>query len=216
MRIQLAAGERSSRRKPVRPDGEGGSLSREKGSFIPSFELLFAEHKDLVYRVALRFLGSPEDAEDATQEVFTKVWKNLDAFHQESSHKTWIYRIAVNTAIDHRRKPWKRINQQSAGTAESIANDLAIPQFVNHENAERRLLAGEKAAQVGKAIARLRPHLKDVFVLKEVEEMSYEEISSALGLSLGTISSRLNRAKKALQESLGRLVHGPTLAGAGA
>src|SRR5215510_3718536 len=65
-----------------------------------SFEELFAEYYPLVYGIGLKFTGSPEDAEDITQEVFTKVWKNLEAFNHNSSFKTWIYRIAVNVCID--------------------------------------------------------------------------------------------------------------------
>src|SRR3990172_9218688 len=66
-----------------------------------TFESLFAEYQPLVYGVGLRFLGNHQDAEDATQEVFTKVWKSLKAFNRHSSLKTWIYRIAINTCIDH-------------------------------------------------------------------------------------------------------------------
>ncbi len=177
------------------------------------FDRLFAEHHDLVYGIGLRILGTHEDAEDVTQEVFTKVWRGLETFNHASSPKTWIYRIAVNTAIDHGRKPWKKIDVQSTALEADSADHVDPPQLVNQETAEARLLAREKVVTLSQAIARLRPHLKDVFVLKEVEELSYDEISSILGLSMGTISSRLNRARKALQESLSALTSGRGLAG---
>ena len=183
---------------------------------MPDFESLFAEYQPMVYSVGLRYLGTHQDAEDATQEVFTKVWKNLKAFNRCSSLKTWIYRIAINTCIDHGRKPWKRIDGRSVNSSETVAEQELAAQFVIEETAEVQVLAEELCAQVRKAVARLRPHLRHVFVLKEVEEMSYDEISSLLGLSTGTISSRLHRAKKALQESLAGFMNGPALAGAGA
>ncbi len=183
---------------------------------LPSFDRLFDEFRPLVYRLGLRLLGTPEDAEDATQEAFTKIWRSLDSFNNESSLKTWIYRIAINTCIDFgrrsRRKP--EMPPVALERRNSEENDRILPPV--DETAERRLLAKERAAHIRNAILLLRPHLKDVFLLKEVEEMSYDEISLALDLSIGTISSRLNRAKKALQESLKALVNRPTLAGAGA
>src|SRR5512135_1921493 len=83
----------------VHPQGQPSSL--------PSFEALFSEYQPLVKSVARRFLGSPQDAEDAAQEIFTKVWRNLGSFNHNSSLRTWIYRIAVNTCIDYSRKPWR-------------------------------------------------------------------------------------------------------------
>lgn len=167
----------------------------------PSFDEIFSEHRGAVYALALRFLGSPEDAEDVTQEVFTKVWRNLDSFNSNSSVKTWIYRIAINSCVDHRRKPWKRLCTLHADLRGSMEEGSARPMMNAPADAEHHLLAVEKADQVRRAIRRLKPHLKAVLVMKELEEMSYDEISSRLGLSTGTISSRLNRARKALEEA---------------
>jgi len=167
-----------------------------------SFDGLFAEYRPMVYAIGLRILGTHEDAEDVTQEVFTKVWKSFGAFNHGSSLKTWIYRIAVNTSIDHGRKPWKKIDLKATQITIEGEDGPEDALFVDAETAEVRLLAQEKVVTLEKAIGSLRPHLKDVFVLKELEEMSYDEISSVLGLSMGTIGSRLNRARKALQESL--------------
>ncbi len=175
-----------------------------------SFDDLYAEYRPLVLRIAVRILGSADEAEDVAQEVFTKVWKGIKDFNHEASLKTWIYRIAVNTCLDHSRKPWKQ-----SGVADTRLDDVlwqieGSGRLSIDDTAERRLLAREKSALLRKGVARLKPHLKAVLVMKELEEMSYEEISSHLGLSLGTISSRLNRARKALQETLESLT--PALA----
>ncbi len=166
-----------------------------------SFDELYAEYRPLVLRIAVRVLGSADDAEDVAQEVFTKVWRGIKGFNHEASLKTWIYRIAVNASLDHSRKPWKQ-----TGAADTRLDDVlwqieGSGRLSIYDTAERRLLAREKSALLRKAVTKLKPHLKAVLVMKELEEMSYEEISSRLGLSLGTISSRLNRARKALQET---------------
>lgn len=168
---------------------------------IPTFEELFSEYQPLVHGIALKFTGSPEDAEDVTQEVFTKIWKNLEAFKFQSTLKTWIYRIAMNSCIDYSRKPWKRHGQRNTGLDDALEEGEEKVHLSDDDTAERKLLAKEKATQVRRAITRLRPHLRAVLVLKDLEEMSYDEISDILGVGLGTISSRLNRARKALQES---------------
>jgi RNA polymerase sigma-70 factor, ECF subfamily len=182
-------------------ESEGAEDARVPGS-VPEFEQIFAEHHSAVYRLALRFLGRPEDAEDVTQEVFTKVWRNLPAFNGDSSVKTWVYRIAINCCIDFGRKPWRRFSELNSSLSGGLEQEKVHSFVVDGIDAERRLIAEEKAANLRKAITRLKPHLKSVLVMKELEELSYDEISATLNLSMGTISSRLNRARKALQEAL--------------
>ena len=189
------------------------SLSEGSGQAW-SFDRLFTEFHPLVYSVGLRVLGTHEDAEDVAQEVFTKVWKSYEGFNHNSSLRTWIYRITLNTCIDHRRKPWNKIDLQATVIDGLDDRDSTQASLVSEATAERNLLEKEKAATLSKAIGKLRPHLKDVFILKELEDKSYDEISSILGLSMGTISSRLNRARKALQESLQVLGGSPGFAAA--
>jgi len=168
----------------------------------PSFEELFHHYHSLVYGIGFKFTGNQEDAEDVTQEVFTKVWRSLHDFNYNSSLKTWIYRITLNICIDHSRKPWKKYGQGNAGPEQNLERSEQDRVPSDEESAESKLLVKETVAQVRKAITRLRPHLKSVLVLKDLEGLSYNEISSVLGLSLGTISSRLNRARKSLQAAL--------------
>lgn len=205
----------ASLRVSTEPGIECPKMSQRQKFFHPNnFDRLFAEYHDMVHGIGLRILGTHEDAEDVTQEVFTKVWRSIDNFNHASSPKTWIYRIAVNTAIDHGRKPWKKVDLCGNPPGCEGEENANLPLLVNRETAEGRLLAREKEATLSRAIERLRPHLKDVFVMKELQELSYDEISAILGLSMGTISSRLNRARKALQESLRSLTRARGLAGA--
>jgi RNA polymerase sigma-70 factor (ECF subfamily) len=180
---------------------EDAEESRVPGS-VPEFEQIFAEHHSAVYRLALRFLGRPEDAEDVTQEVFTKVWRSLPAFNGDSSVKTWVYRIAINCCIDFGRKPWRRFSELNSSLSGGLEEEKVHPLLSEGVDAERKLIADEKVAHLRHAITRLKPHLKSVLVMKELEELSYDEISATLNLSMGTISSRLNRARRALQEAL--------------
>lgn len=186
----------------VSPAVESGVQPAAPRQGEPTFEKLFVEYHSLVFGVALKFTGRPEDAEDITQEVFTKVWRNLGAFQYDSSIKTWIYRIAMNACIDHSRKPHKRFAGRFTGlqTASDEGEGLELP--CGGPDAEGELLSREKALHIRKAVSRLKPHLKAVLVLKDLEGMSYEEISSVLGIGLGTISSRLNRGRRALQNLL--------------
>jgi len=167
----------------------------------PTFEEMFAEYRPLALRVALRIMCNADDAEDVAQGVFTKVWRGIDEFNHESSLKTWIYRITVNACLDNARKPWRRFDLDGAPLEDMLRQPVANGNLRHHQTAERNLLVKEKSVLLQRAIGRLKPHLKAVFIMKEIEEMSYEQISSRLGLSLGTISSRLNRARKALQEA---------------
>jgi RNA polymerase sigma-70 factor (ECF subfamily) len=177
-------------------------VREEGGTPSPTFEELFADYRQLVHNICLKFTGSPEDAEDITQEVFTKIWRNLDDFQQQSSLRTWIYRIAMNTCIDYSRMPWRRFGHRKSALDEMMEQaDPAV--FASGEaTAERKLLEEEKARQLRKAVTCLKPHLRAVLILKDLEELSYEDISAVLGIGVGTISSRLNRARRALQEAL--------------
>lgn len=108
----------------------------------------------------------------------------------------------MNSCIDYSRKPWKRIKKRSKGLDDAMEEGGDRVRLSDDDTAESRLLAKEEVAQVRRAITRLRPHLRAVLILKDLEEMSYDDISQILGVGIGTVSSRLNRAHKALQESL--------------
>lgn len=140
-------------------------------------------------------LDDPHDAEDAAQDVFIKAYWNLKNFTHDASLYTWLYRIAVNTCIDHQRKPFfeSLFKWSPEGEAQTIDHASEAP-------SPERLFASKQMAQaLQKSLKKLSPKLRAVIILKEVEELSYEEIAEMLDISLGTVKSRIYRARDELR-----------------
>ena len=164
---------------------------------IDAFETLLGLYQNKVYGLALRMCGSEEDAWDAAQEAFLAAWRALPGFRGESGFSTWLYRLTANAAIDCLRREKKRRGELSIEGGElplSLPDAGPSPQ----EAAE----GGELRAAVNAALARLTDQHRTVLILRELQELSYEEIAGALGLDLGTVKSRISRARKALRKIL--------------
>lgn len=162
-----------------------------------AFRRLFERHKDRVYSVALYFFGGDEaTAADVTQQVFLKLFTGISQFKGEAEFTTWLYRLTTNACVDEQRKR-RRVQQFGEGAE--------WPEPHEKRTQEERLARAEVARTVGRAVAALKPKLRVVMLLKYFEEMSYEEIAGALGLSKGTVASRLNRGHKVLARKLGHL-----------
>jgi RNA polymerase sigma-70 factor (ECF subfamily) len=162
-----------------------------------AFRRLFERHKDRVYSVALYFFGGDEaTAADVTQQVFLKLFTRIRQFQGESEFTTWLYRLTTNACVDEQRKR-RRVQQ--------LGEDVELPEPRERRAQEERLARAEVAHSVKRAVASLKPKLRVVMLLKYFEEMSYEEIAGALGLSKGTVASRLNRGHKVLARKLGHL-----------
>ena len=162
-----------------------------------AFRLLFENHKDRVYSVALYFFGGDEaTACDVTQAVFLKLFTRITQFQGESEFTTWLYRLTTNACVDELRKR-RRFLQFGEGA------DVREPHGTrSHDDA---LASAEAAREVKRAVAALRPKLRVVMLLKYFEELSYEEIAAIVGCSKGTVASRLNRGHKILARKLGHL-----------
>jgi RNA polymerase sigma-70 factor (ECF subfamily) len=162
-----------------------------------AFRRLFERHKDRVYSVALYFFGGDEaTAADVTQQVFLKLFTRIKQFHGEAEFTTWLYRLTTNTCVDEHRKR-RRVQQFGEG--------VEMPEPRERKTQEDRLARAEVKRAVERAVAALKPKLRVVMLLKYFEEMSYEEIAGVLGLSKGTVASRLNRGHKVLARKLGHL-----------
>ena len=162
-----------------------------------AFRRLFERHKDRVYSVALYFFGGDEaTAADVTQQVFLKLFTRIKQFQGESEFTTWLYRLTTNACVDEQRKR-RRVQQFGEG--------FEMPEPRGRRTQEERLERTEVRRSVERAVAALKPKLRVVMLLKYFEEMSYEEIAGVLGLSKGTVASRLNRGHKVLARKLGHL-----------
>lgn len=187
-----------------RPMQEDDELIRNFLSDNPeAFDRLVIKHKDMVFNLCFRIIGDYDDANDCAQETFIKVYNSLKTFRFESSFTTWLYRIAVNTcrnrisSSDSRiRKKMVRINNPGGAGSDPIEiRDCSFDPDVMFENNERTRL-------VHNAIDALPGDLKILIVLRDLEGNSYEEISEMTGVNLGTVKSRLARARHLLRETL--------------
>jgi RNA polymerase sigma-70 factor (ECF subfamily) len=163
-----------------------------------AFSALVAMHKTKIFNLAFGLTRDREVSDDLTQDVFIKAWTSLGSFRGRSEFGTWLYRIAVNRVRDEQRKrkrAWKEVSLEETG--ERAAEPSADP---SPEEAER--IEEEKRALVREAIATLPKKHQVVLALRDIEGLSYEEISSVLKLPPGTVESRLHRARKKLREKL--------------
>ncbi|MCS7187163.1 MAG: sigma-70 family RNA polymerase sigma factor [Armatimonadetes bacterium] len=147
----------------------------------------------LAFRIAYRILRNKEDAEDAAQEAFVQVYRSLPTFQHRSNFRTWFYRIVVRVAMAH-------LSSESAEPLEESAEAEILE--CAREDPEKILLAREREQLLDWAIQQLPPDWRAVLVLREIEGLSYAEIAEILGIPIGTVESRLFRARKKLRQIL--------------
>ena len=171
-----------------------------------AYEILIHRYQQPVYSLVCRLMNDPGDTPDIVQEVFLKVFRNVGAFRGNSSLKTWIYRIAVNEAYNHRRWFCRHQRQEVAlGSEEGTPNyagGMTDPGRSPFEQAADH----ETRALVEQALEKLNPKFRAAVVLRDIEDLSYEDIATVLDVSLGTVKSRIMRGREALRRVLeGRL-----------
>jgi RNA polymerase sigma-70 factor (ECF subfamily) len=178
-----------------------------------AYEELIERFQTPVYNLAWRLLSDPSDASDVVQEVFLKIFRNVDNFRGDSTLRTWVYRIAVNES--HNRRRWLvRHRRGETGLEETFEDsetrerplmDSGETPFEFTMNREAQLLLEE-------GLASINPVFRAALVLREIEEMSYEEISEILQVSMGTVKSRILRGREALRRYLAnRLEPAPSM-----
>lgn len=162
-----------------------------------AFGQLVRIHENKVYHLALRMCGNAEDACDIAQDAFLAAWRGLPSFRGESGFSTWLYRLVSNTAIDHLRRTRHQRGNVSLDD-EELHLDAADPAPSPQESAEEEDLK----SLVQDGLNRLGDDHRTVLVMREVQELSYEEIAHTLSIDLGTVKSRLARARGALRKIL--------------
>lgn len=177
-----------------------------------AYETLIQRFQQPVYNLVCRLLADSSDGPDIVQEVFLKIFRNIRSFRGTSSLKTWVYRIAVNEAHNHRR--WfSRHQKQEVGfnrdeNARGYEDSLQDPGRSPFD----LTLDHETRALVEESLAKLNPNFRAAVVLRDIEDLSYEEIALVLDISLGTVKSRIMRGREALRKILeGRLEPEPSL-----
>jgi RNA polymerase sigma-70 factor (ECF subfamily) len=175
-------------------------ISRFQGGDQAAFDEIVLRHQDRIYGLCRRMLGSPQDAEDAAQDTFLKAYQNLGSFEPRASLSTWLYRIAMNTCIDRSRKPvfgslFRRSPEGEELMIEPPSQDPSPERLAEAKQQDRALWQG---------LGRLSPKLRAAILLKELEGLSYEQIAEVFGISLGTVKSRISRAREELLEQMER------------
>jgi RNA polymerase sigma-70 factor, ECF subfamily len=181
--------------------GEAALIARCAAGDEAACAELVAAHQRMVYGLALNLLGDRDEALDLSQEVFLRVFRTLSSFGGRSALRTWIYRIAVNQARN-RRRWWSRRRR-----SDQVSLDEHVLKFGDVESKQdilpdRLLASKETAAKIWQALERLPFDQRTALILREVDGLRYEEIAFTLGVAVGTVKSRLTRARQALRADL--------------
>jgi RNA polymerase sigma-70 factor (ECF subfamily) len=177
-------------------------IERAKTGDRPAFRELVERHQRRAFAIALGLVRDENDAKEIVQEAFLRVYRGLDAFNGQSSFFTWLYRIVTNLSIDLMRKPARREAEFDDGR--EIKDELDIPLLARIDGADPQdvVRRGEIRIRIQSALDALPPYHRGVILMREIEGMSYEEMAQAMGVSKGTIMSRLFHARQKLQRAL--------------
>lgn len=176
-------------------------ISRLKSGDAIAFRELVESRQNLVFNTVIGFLQNTEDAEDVTQDVFVKIFESIGQFKGESALSTWVYRVAVTTALEflRRKKRKKRFGFLSPILGENNELTVELPDF-HHPGVT--LDNREKASMLFKAIKQLPENQQTAFILNKVEGLSYQEVAEIMKTSLSAVESLLHRAKTNLKDLL--------------
>jgi RNA polymerase sigma-70 factor (ECF subfamily) len=184
---------------------ERSLLRRLRNRDERAFRELIEAHRDRVYNICFRMLGNRHESEDVAQEVFITVFKQIDTFREEAKFSTWLYRVAVNHCKNRIKYLARRFDKARDELDEQGTNGTPIGAPV--PNAPDRALEGAQMEKLMQdAIAALEEDQRIVVVLRDVEDLSIEEICEITGLPDGTVKSRLHRARLVLRKKLARHV----------
>ncbi len=172
-----------------------------------AFDLLVKKYQHRIMNVLSRYLNNPDDVQDITQEAFIKAYRALPTFRGDSAFYTWLYRIAINTAKNHLVAQSRRPTQGLVDNQEAEQYDSA--DLLRENATPERLLHKEQVQEViTKAFEELPEDLRMAISLRELEGMSYEEIADAMDCPIGTVRSRIFRAREAIDKKLEPLLNG--------
>jgi RNA polymerase sigma-70 factor (ECF subfamily) len=170
-------------------------VKKAKNGDTQAFGELVIKHQVFAYNLALRALGNPDEAQDATQEAFLKVWQALPGFREESQFRTWLYRIVINQCYN--RRPM--LKREVAAISLEPGDDWISSEF---NGPESLAVVSERKALLQKAVDELPSSYRLMVMLRFQQDLAYEEIASVMNLPLGTVKTGLFRARALLRQSL--------------
>jgi len=198
---------------------ESALIQELKAGSEDAYAWLVAEFHQPVYSLVYRILTDPADAADTTQDVFLKIFRGMKHFHGESSLKTWIYRIAIHEA-SNRRRWWFRhksketsVDQNEGGSEQYSLSDAKAALVDRHKSPFETVADHEIQARVEQELRNVPEPYRTAVVLRDIEDLSYEQIAEITQTSLGTVKSRITRGREALRKLLADYVKevGPEL-----
>lgn len=167
-----------------------------------AFDTLVRMYQNKIINIAYGMLQSREDAYDVAQEVFIKLYRKIGSFTGESALDTWLYRVTVNASLDALRKQGRRVRTVPLEAQSEDDETYELPVADSRSSPEEAALAQERRREITDAISRLSEKYRSVLILREFEDLDYEQIAKVLGISVGTVKSRLNRAREKLRNLL--------------
>ncbi len=177
-------------------------VARAQGGDKQAFNLLVEKYQRKLARLLSRFIPDPAEVEDVTQEAFIKAYRALPAFRGDSAFYTWLYRIGINTAKNYLMAMGRRAPTSTEVEAEEAEGFDEGEQLRDINTPESALLTSEIAETVNKTIEQLPEELRTAIQMREIEGMSYEDIAKAMDCPIGTVRSRIFRAREAIAEQL--------------
>jgi len=184
---------------PAAPDSASDTrlVESARGGSADAFGQLVSRHQDRVYNVCYRMCHNHADALDLTQATFLRAYDRLSDFEHRSAFLTWLYRIAVNLTVSHARRTRSRGAALDSGALRLVSSARQAD-----DSPDARLQREETRAALDRALDALDPDFRAAVVLRDVEGLDYAEIAAALGVALGTVKSRICRARQMLREAL--------------
>jgi RNA polymerase sigma-70 factor (ECF subfamily) len=170
-------------------------VRRAKSGDRSAFDMLVVRHQRMLSHVVSRYVKLPQQIEDVTQEAFIKAYCGIMSFRGESKFSTWLHRIGVNAAMGFLASEFKRIPLYQPRDREDT-NETKVPEIVDDENPERFLVTQQTVESVSRALESLSEELRTAITLREIDGLSYEEIADIMDCPIGTVRSRIFRARE--------------------
>jgi RNA polymerase sigma-70 factor (ECF subfamily) len=183
-------------------DADWQLVSRVQRGDKRAFELLVTKYQRRILRLLSRMIRDPADIEDVAQEAFIKAYRALPNFRGDSAFYTWLYRIAINTAKNHFAAQGRRAPGSVSTEVEDAENSEDAVQLRDVATPDAVFLSKQIGEAVNRAIEQLPPDLRTAIVLRELEGLSYDEIAAAMNCPVGTVRSRIFRAREAIAAEL--------------